>query len=229
MPAKQRMRVASEKHSQNVTTRGNVPKSLVSSTSNSWRKNLIRHERRNSFETWNQNLALTVTFKCWSSRLFQRPQEEKYPVGPILLGLFLFVVCGSGKFTVNLSNVVWCNCISKRVARMVSERLRFCRLCKINCHYSFLPQQYFRSSRVLGWDNLNLKKFWNRKDNFTDAYVFARIWNRSGEKYWTLLNTFKRLAFLKTVMVVYRVSETYATYFDDFVITIDFSSQLSFS
>jgi len=106
MPAKQRMRVASEKHSQNVTTRGNVPKSLVSSTSNSWRKNLIRHERRNSFETWNQNLALTVTFKCWSSRLFQRPQEEKYPVGPILLGLFLFVVCGSGKFTVNLSNVL---------------------------------------------------------------------------------------------------------------------------
>ena len=30
MPAKQRMRVANEKHSQNVTTRGNVPKSLVS-------------------------------------------------------------------------------------------------------------------------------------------------------------------------------------------------------
>ncbi|KAK2573403.1 Stress-associated endoplasmic reticulum protein 2 [Acropora cervicornis] len=53
MPAKQRMRVANEKHSQNITTRGNVPKSL-------------------------------------------RPQEEKYPVGPILLGLFLFVVCGSG-------------------------------------------------------------------------------------------------------------------------------------
>ena len=38
MPAKQRMRVANEKHSQNVTTRGNVPKSLVSSISNSRRK-----------------------------------------------------------------------------------------------------------------------------------------------------------------------------------------------
>ncbi|CAH3149826.1 unnamed protein product [Pocillopora meandrina] len=54
MPAKQRMRVANEKHSQNVNTRGNVPKSL-------------------------------------------KPQEEKYPVGPVLLGLFIFVVCGSGK------------------------------------------------------------------------------------------------------------------------------------
>jgi hypothetical protein len=29
--------------------------------------------------------------------LFQKPPEEKYPVGPWLLGLFLFVVCGSGK------------------------------------------------------------------------------------------------------------------------------------
>lgn len=46
------MRVANEKHSQNVNTRGNVPKSL-------------------------------------------KPQEEKYPVGPVLLGLFIFVVCGS--------------------------------------------------------------------------------------------------------------------------------------
>ncbi|EFB25522.1 hypothetical protein PANDA_002944, partial [Ailuropoda melanoleuca] len=25
-----------------------------------------------------------------------RPQEEKYPVGPWLLALFVFVVCGSG-------------------------------------------------------------------------------------------------------------------------------------
>lgn len=30
MPAKQRMRLANEKHSQNVSTRGNVPKTLVS-------------------------------------------------------------------------------------------------------------------------------------------------------------------------------------------------------
>lgn len=57
MPAKQRMRVANEKHSQNVNTRGNVPKSL-------------------------------------------KPQEEKYPVGPVLLGLFIFVVCGSAIFQI---------------------------------------------------------------------------------------------------------------------------------
>ncbi|KAJ1077291.1 hypothetical protein K5549_005461 [Capra hircus] len=31
-----------------------------------------------------------------SSTHFQRPQEEKYPVGPWLLALFVFVVCGSG-------------------------------------------------------------------------------------------------------------------------------------
>ncbi|EPQ05885.1 Stress-associated endoplasmic reticulum protein 2 [Myotis brandtii] len=28
---------------------------------------------------------------------FKRPQEEKYPVGPWLLALFVFVVCGSDK------------------------------------------------------------------------------------------------------------------------------------
>ena len=39
MPAKQRMRVANEKHSQNVNTRGNVPKSLVSGTVLSREKN----------------------------------------------------------------------------------------------------------------------------------------------------------------------------------------------
>ena len=27
----------------------------------------------------------------------QKPAEEKYPVGPWLLALFIFVVCGSGK------------------------------------------------------------------------------------------------------------------------------------
>ncbi|KAL4220561.1 40S ribosomal protein S23 [Mactra antiquata] len=57
MPAKQRMRLASEKHSKNINTRGNVPKSL-------------------------------------------KPQEEKYPVGPWLLALFIFVVCGSAIFQI---------------------------------------------------------------------------------------------------------------------------------
>ncbi|XP_049634831.1 stress-associated endoplasmic reticulum protein 2 isoform X2 [Suncus etruscus] len=54
MVAKQRIRMANEKHSKNITQRGNVAKTL-------------------------------------------RPQEEKYPVGPWLLALFVFVVCGSGK------------------------------------------------------------------------------------------------------------------------------------
>ncbi|KAM8748466.1 stress-associated endoplasmic reticulum protein 2 isoform 1-T1 [Acanthopagrus schlegelii] len=30
----------------------------------------------------------------------QRPQEEKYPVGPWLLALFVFVVCGSAIFQI---------------------------------------------------------------------------------------------------------------------------------
>ncbi|XP_077987883.1 stress-associated endoplasmic reticulum protein 2-like [Glandiceps talaboti] len=29
-----------------------------------------------------------------------KPAEEKYPVGPWLLGLFLFVVCGSALFQI---------------------------------------------------------------------------------------------------------------------------------
>ncbi|ESO88695.1 hypothetical protein LOTGIDRAFT_193286 [Lottia gigantea] len=57
MPSKQRMRVASEKASKNVTARGNVPKTL-------------------------------------------KPGDEKYPVGPWLLGLFVFVVCGSAVFQI---------------------------------------------------------------------------------------------------------------------------------
>ncbi|MBN3322228.1 SERP2 protein, partial [Atractosteus spatula] len=57
MVAKQRIRMANEKHSKNITQRGNVAKTL-------------------------------------------RPQEEKYPVGPWLLALFVFVVCGSGKNTI---------------------------------------------------------------------------------------------------------------------------------
>jgi len=57
MAAKQRMRLASEKHSKNITTRGNVPKTLKNS-------------------------------------------EEKSPVGPALMALFLFVVCGSAVFQI---------------------------------------------------------------------------------------------------------------------------------
>ena len=54
MPATQRMKVASEKHSKNILLRGNVPK--------------------------------------------PNADESKAPVGPWLLGLFIFVVCGSAVF-----------------------------------------------------------------------------------------------------------------------------------
>ncbi|XP_076436059.1 stress-associated endoplasmic reticulum protein 2-like [Babylonia areolata] len=57
MPSKQRMRIANEKHSKNITTRGNVPKTL-------------------------------------------KPTDEQYPVGPALLALFIFVVCGSAVFQI---------------------------------------------------------------------------------------------------------------------------------
>uniref|UniRef100_A0A8D0ATW3 Stress-associated endoplasmic reticulum protein n=1 Tax=Sander lucioperca TaxID=283035 RepID=A0A8D0ATW3_SANLU len=56
MVAKQRIRMANEKHSKNITQRGNVAK---------------------------------------TSRA-----AEKYPVGPWLLALFVFVVCGSAIFQI---------------------------------------------------------------------------------------------------------------------------------
>jgi len=57
MVAKQKMRVASDKHSRNVLTRGNVPKTL-------------------------------------------KQADDQYPVAPWLLGLFIFVVCGSAIFEI---------------------------------------------------------------------------------------------------------------------------------
>ena len=54
MPSKQVMRTQSNKHSQYVTKRGAVPKSL-------------------------------------------KPESDKSPIGPYLIALFVFVVCGSGK------------------------------------------------------------------------------------------------------------------------------------
>ncbi|XP_059471833.1 stress-associated endoplasmic reticulum protein 2 [Neocloeon triangulifer] len=57
MAPKQRMRIANEKASKNVTLRGNVPKTTKQS-------------------------------------------DEKYPVGPWLLALFVFVVCGSAIFQI---------------------------------------------------------------------------------------------------------------------------------
>ncbi|KPP61516.1 stress-associated endoplasmic reticulum protein 1-like [Scleropages formosus] len=58
MVAKQRIRMANEKHSKNITQRGNVAKSMRSS------------------------------------------QDDKVSVGPWLLALFIFVVCGSAIFQI---------------------------------------------------------------------------------------------------------------------------------
>ncbi|EAA00873.2 stress-associated endoplasmic reticulum protein 2 [Anopheles maculipalpis] len=57
MAPQQRIRIANEKASKNITMRGNVPKS-------------------------------------------SKNTEEKYPVGPWLLALFIFVVCGSAIFQI---------------------------------------------------------------------------------------------------------------------------------
>ncbi|XP_042195318.1 stress-associated endoplasmic reticulum protein 1 isoform X2 [Callorhinchus milii] len=57
MVAKQRIRMANEKHSKNITQRGNVPKSSAAI-------------------------------------------DEKSSVGPWLLALFIFVVCGSAIFQI---------------------------------------------------------------------------------------------------------------------------------
>ena len=51
-----------------------------------WKTKLVRNMKLNL-------VCLNIVLSVY----FQRPQEEKYPVGPILLGLFIFVVCGSGK------------------------------------------------------------------------------------------------------------------------------------
>jgi len=57
MVSKQRMRLASEKHSKNITQRGNVKGTL-------------------------------------------NPKEDGPPVGPWLIALFIFVVCGSAIFEI---------------------------------------------------------------------------------------------------------------------------------
>jgi len=57
MAPKQRMKVANDKMSKNITQRGNIPKTLKSA-------------------------------------------EDKMPVGPWMLALFVFVVCGSAVFQI---------------------------------------------------------------------------------------------------------------------------------
>ncbi|KAK7802645.1 hypothetical protein U0070_023591, partial [Myodes glareolus] len=116
MVAKQRIRMANEKHSKNITQRGNVAKTLV----RRGRRRPGRAGRTRGAERggaggpraqcqasrpllrgpadWGTRLGsggADCSAFSWAERAL-RPQEEKYPVGPWLLALFVFVVCGSG-------------------------------------------------------------------------------------------------------------------------------------
>lgn len=88
------MRLANEKHSKNVHTRGNVPKTLVSAVF----CDRVCFKRRGRFI---RCVSLAMWYSMFFNAIFpssQKPQDEKYPVGPALLALFIFVVCGSGKY-----------------------------------------------------------------------------------------------------------------------------------
>ncbi|KAI6204475.1 Ribosome associated membrane protein RAMP4 [Aphelenchoides besseyi] len=70
MAPKQRMNVANQQFNKNVNSRGNTPKSLVSA------------------------------IQRFSTFRLQKPQSDKYPAAPWLIGLFVFVVCGSAIFEI---------------------------------------------------------------------------------------------------------------------------------
>lgn len=130
MSAQQRMRVANEKASKNITQRGNVVKPVST-------KNVFLNHCGCGFQMRHFLLVKLFTFKAGGSLLqqwcasyytnvqmindsllyskiiptnyvefcvafytLQKAQEEKNPVGPWLLGLFVFVVCGSAVFQI---------------------------------------------------------------------------------------------------------------------------------
>ena len=66
MPAKQRMRVANEKHSQNVLTRGNVPKSLVRVWNDHEASFTPFRKRRKSTSYWNMKRLILFGY-FWRS------------------------------------------------------------------------------------------------------------------------------------------------------------------
>ena len=79
--AQQRMRVANEKATKNITQRGNVTAKPVK-----------------------DHLSFECDCKVKDSYSLQQ-NESKYPVGPWLIGLFIFVVCGSAIF--QLIQSIW--------------------------------------------------------------------------------------------------------------------------
>ena len=67
---------------------------------------------------------------------FQKPAEEKYPVGPWLLGLFVFVVCGSGKklhIVPNMINLI--NLVAVLFLCRLPLRFYFCLSYLYNHHF----------------------------------------------------------------------------------------------
>ncbi|XDV30924.1 hypothetical protein PO909_033747 [Leuciscus waleckii] len=110
MVAKQRIRMANEKHSKNITQRGNVAKTLVQfnrvTTSVIGINEIILPCMASCSCIYymcvmcKQIPQLCFVYETFQLSLFQRPQEEKYPVGPWLLALFVFVVCGSAIFQI---------------------------------------------------------------------------------------------------------------------------------
>ena len=116
MSAQQRMKIANEKASKNITQRGNVVKPVSKYSQNIhfgytfihfklstkwWCKLLHKTCKWLMFypEIMPTNYAKKLHFS-FLQHILQKAQEEKNPVGPWLLGLFVFVVCGSAVFQI---------------------------------------------------------------------------------------------------------------------------------
>ncbi|RXG71098.1 Stress-associated endoplasmic reticulum protein 2 [Armadillidium vulgare] len=91
MPLMQRMKVANEKAAKNITNRGNVPKTTADADEDG--QILKPNDNRNN-SWWHRIPLKHISMKE------KRASEENYPVGPWLLGLFIFVVCGSAVFQI---------------------------------------------------------------------------------------------------------------------------------
>lgn len=104
----------------------------------------------------NQVLCRSKTQKASTGRfwrcvvslcVFQRPvNDEKSPVGPWLLALFVFVVCGSGEFIPCRWYRCWYSCWCRRAllpAQLILSLWRFCRtLSALETLSHIFPQKF---------------------------------------------------------------------------------------
>lgn len=84
---------------------------------------------------------------AWFLCVFQRPvNDEKSPVGPWLLALFVFVVCGSGEFLPCRWYRCWYSCWCRRAllpAQLILSLWRFCRtLSALETLSHIFPQKF---------------------------------------------------------------------------------------